>query len=71
MSAGNEKFDGYKQLLVICDSKIITIVDDRLNYISRMSDLPFYTNVEEYENELLASLTYLQFLMAYLEKNNN
>jgi len=71
ISAGNEKLEGYKQLLEICDSKIISIVDDRLNFISRKSDLTFYTKVEEHENNFSASLTYLQILLSYLEINHN
>ena len=71
ISSGSEKFEGYKQLLEICDSKVIAIADNRLNYVSRKSDLTFYTNVEEHENDFLASTTYLQILIPYLDYNNN
>ena len=70
ISPGDDKFKAHNQLLDVCESKIISIVNDRLNSISQKSELTFYTNVEKYENGFIATLTYLRNLISYLDLKN-
>ncbi|MFW6025855.1 MAG: MurR/RpiR family transcriptional regulator [Candidatus Woesearchaeota archaeon] len=70
LSPGNDKFRGYNKLLEISDSKLISIVDDRLNDISQRSDLTFYTKTDGYKNDIIALLVYLKNLVEYFEIEN-
>jgi len=70
ISPGEEKIKNYNQLLEMCNSKVISIIDDRLNSISQASDLAFYTNVERFEDGFIAALTYLKTLIVYLDLKN-
>ena len=65
LSPGNEKYEGYNQLLQVCEGNIISIIDDRLNQISNKSDLVFYTNAENYETGIAATITYFRSLLNY------
>ena len=67
LSSENNYVNNYIDILDVCNSKILSIVKNRLNKISQKSDLSFYTRIENNEMKFTSFVTYFELLIYLLD----
>ena len=66
ISSENNNISNYTDQIEVSNSKIITIVENRLNKLSQNSDLAFYTRIENREMRFSAFITYLELIVSFI-----
>ncbi len=67
LSLGDEKVDFHDKIFEASNSKIISIVNSRMNSYKKISDLSFISNINKKQLGIKATITYLNDLLSYLD----